>query len=114
MKKIVSLLFLFIIGCSEIQDEMIVNIYSQRHYDVDQLQYDNFEKETGIKVNVLKSNADELLQRMKNEGESSPADLFITVDVGKLWQATDMGLLQKYEDNSLTDGITESLLDKNG
>ena len=93
---------------------MIVNIYSQRHYDVDQLQYDNFEKETGIKVNVLKANADELLQRMKNEGENSPADLFITVDVGKLWQAADMGLLQKYEDNSLTDGIKESFLDKNG
>ena len=44
MKKIVSLLFLFIIGCSENQDEMIVNIYSQRHYDVDQKQYDNFEE----------------------------------------------------------------------
>ena len=48
MKKILSLLFLITIGCSNNQDEMIVNIYSQRHYDVDQLQYDNFEKETGI------------------------------------------------------------------
>ena len=46
---------------------------------------------------------------MKNEGENSPADLFITVDVGKLWQASDMDLLQKYNDESLTDGITESL-----
>ena len=114
MKKILSLLFLITIGCSNNQDEMIVNIYSQRHYDVDQLQYDNFEKETGIKVNVIKANADELLQRIKNEGDNSPADLFITVDVGKLWQATDMGLLQKYEDSSITDGITETLLDKNG
>jgi len=114
MKKILSLLFLITIGCSNNQDEMIVNIYSQRHYDVDQLQYDNFEKETGIKVNVIKANADELLQRIKNEGDNSPADLFITVDVGKLWQATDMGLLQKYEDNSITEGITETLLDKNG
>ena len=114
MKKILSLLFLITIGCSNNQDEMIVNIYSQRHYDVDQLQYDNFEKETGIKVNVIKANADELLQRIKNEGDNSPADLFITVDVGKLWQATDMGLLQKYEDSSITDGIQETLLDKNG
>ena len=114
MKKILSLIFLITIGCSNNQNEMIVNIYSQRHYDVDQLQYDNFEKETGIKVNVIKANADELLQRIKNEGDNSPADLFITVDVGKLWQATDMGLLQKYEDSSITDGITETLLDKNG
>ena len=89
-------------------------MYSQRHYDVDQKQYDNFEKITGIKVNVIKANADELIQRMKNEGENSPADLFITVDVGKLWQASDMGLLQKYNDESLTEGITESLTDPNG
>jgi iron(III) transport system substrate-binding protein len=89
-------------------------MYSQRHYDVDQIQYDNFEKITGIKVNVIKANADELIQRMKNEGENSPADLFITVDVGKLWQASDMDLLQKYNDDSLTDGVTESLIDPSG
>jgi len=114
MKKILTLFILFTLGCSNNQSEQIVNIYSQRHYDVDQIQYDNFEKLTGIKVNVIKANADELIQRMKNEGENSPADLFITVDVGKLWQASDMDLLQKYQDESLTDGITESLLDKNG
>jgi len=114
MKKILSLLAIFMIGCTENQTEQVVNIYSQRHYDVDQIQYDNFEKSTGIKVNVIKSNADELIQRMENEGDNSPADLFITVDVGKLWQASNMGLLQKYQDESLTDGITESLLDKNG
>ena len=89
-------------------------MYSQRHYDVDQKQYDNFEEKTGIKVNVIKANADELIQRIKSEGENSPADLFITVDVGKLWQAADMGLLQKCDDKNLTDGIPESLIDKNG
>ena len=114
MKKILSLFAIFILGCTDNQTEQVVNIYSQRHYDVDQMQYDNFEKSTGIKVNVIKSNADELIQRMQNEGDNSPADLFITVDVGKLWQASNMGLLQKYKDQSLTDGITESLLDKNG
>ena len=114
MKKILSLFAIFILGCTDNQTEQVVNIYSQRHYDVDQMQYDNFEKSTGIKVNVIKSIADELIQRMQNEGDNSPADLFITVDVGKLWQASNMGLLQKYQDQSLTDGITESLLDKNG
>ena len=114
MKKILSLFAIFMLGCAENETEQVVNIYSQRHYDVDQMQYDNFEKSTGIKVNVIKSNADELIQRMQNEGDNSPADLFITVDVGKLWQASNMGHLQKYQDESLTDGITESLLDKNG
>ena len=42
---------------------------------MDQKQYENFEKLTGIKVNVVKANADELIERLKNEGEKSPADL---------------------------------------
>ncbi len=91
-----------------------INIYSQRHYNVDELQYQNFEKMTGIKVNVTKANADELIQRLKNEGENSPADLFITVDVGKLWQASDMGLFQKFEDKSVFENIDPQFLDKNG
>ena len=114
MKKLFPLFAVFILACSNNNSDQIVNMYIQRHYDVDQLQYDNFEKITGIKVNVIKANADELIQRMKNEGDNSPADLFITVDVGKLWQASDMDLLQKYNDESLTDGITESLTDPNG
>ena len=91
-----------------------INIYSQRHYDSDKIQYKNFEKMTGIKVNVTKANADELIQRMKNEGDNSKADLFITVDVGKLWQAGDMGLFQKFEDKSVFENIDSQLLDKNG
>ena len=43
-----------------------INIYSQRHYNVDEIQYKNFEKLTGIKVNVTKANADELTPRMTN------------------------------------------------
>ena len=113
MKKLLPILTLLILSCSSNDSEQVVNMYSQRHYDVDQKQYDNFEDKTGIKVNVIKANADELIQRIKNEGENSPADLFITVDVGKLWQAADMGLLQEYGDKSLTDGIPESLIDKN-
>ena len=90
-----------------------INIYSQRHYAVDELQYENFTKQTGIKVNVTKANADELIQRMKIEGSSSPADLFITVDVGKLWQAGDMGLLQKIKDETIISGIDSEFLDPN-
>ena len=90
-----------------------INIYSQRHYAVDELQYKNFTEETGIKVNVTKANADELIQRLNLEGESSPADLFITVDVGKLWQAGEMGLFQKINDQTLTRGIDKKFLDQN-
>ena len=91
-----------------------INIYSQRHYDSDKMQYKKFEEKTGIKVNVTKAGADELIQRLKNEGDNSQADLFITVDVGKLWQASDMGLFQKFNDQKVFNNIDPQFLDKNG
>ena len=112
--KIKFIVFVLILtSCQNIQKTNEINIYSQRHYAVDELQYENFTKMTGIQVNVTKANADELLQRMKIEGSSSPADLFITVDVGKLWQAGDMGLLQKIKDETITAGINSEFLDPN-
>jgi iron(III) transport system substrate-binding protein len=116
MKKIIYL-FTVVLFASCIQNKKEsneINIYSQRHYNVDEIQYKNFEKLTGIKVNVTKANADQLIQRMKNEGNNSPADLFITVDVGKLWQGGDMGLFQKFDDKSVFKNIDPQLLDKNG
>lgn len=116
MKKIIYLFTVVLFAsCMQSKKESNeINIYSQRHYNVDEVQYKNFEKLTGIKVNVTKANADQLIQRMKNEGNNSPADLFITVDVGKLWQGGDMGLFQKFDDKSVFKNIDPQLLDKNG
>ena len=114
MKKITYLILISILfSCESVKEVQEVNLYSQRHYAVDELQYENFTKLTGIKVNVTKANADELIQRLKNEGEKTEADLFITVDVGKLWQAGDMGLLQKINSDIINPNINQSLLDKN-
>ena len=116
MKKIIYLFTVVLFAsCMQSKKESNeINIYSQRHYNVDEVQYKNFEKLTGIKVNVTKANADQLIQRMKNEGNNSLADLFITVDVGKLWQGGDMGLFQKFDDKSVFKNIDPQLLDKNG
>ena len=70
-----------------------VNLYSSRHYDTDLALYDNFTKQTGIKVNRIEAKANALIERMKSEGEFSPADLLITVDAGVLWQAENAGIL---------------------
>ena len=116
-KNILRVIFIFFVliitSCENNQKPNEINIYSQRHYAVDELQYENFTKMTGIKVNVTKANADELIQRLKIEGSSSLADLFITVDVGKLWQAGDMDLLQKVEDETITSNIKKEFLDPN-
>jgi iron(III) transport system substrate-binding protein len=114
MKKITYLIFIAIFfSCESSREVEEVNLYSQRHYAVDELQYENFTKLTGIKVNVTKANADELIQRLKNEGDKTQADLFVTVDVGKLWQAGNMGLLQKINSDIINPNIYPSMLDKN-
>jgi iron(III) transport system substrate-binding protein len=61
-----------------------VNIYNARHYGTDQQLWDAFTKKTGIAVNVVEANHDELIQRLEAEGANSPADIFITVDAGRL------------------------------
>lgn len=116
MKNILIFVFsilLMFFGCN-INESKEINIYSQRHYEVDRKQYENFEKKTGIKVNVIKANADELLERLKNEGENSPADLFVTVDAGKLQKGVEMGLFQKINNDVINKNVSKQLVDKNG
>lgn len=91
-----------------------VNLYSERHYEVDKIQYDRFQELTGIKVNVVKANADELIQRLKNEAENSPADLFISVDAGKLQKASSEGLLQQIHSPIVNSNVSPDLMDING
>ena len=69
-----------------------INLYSARHYQTDEALYANFTKQTGIKINRIEAKEDELLERLKNEGSQSPADVFITVDATRLDQADQLGL----------------------
>ncbi|MGA9466833.1 MAG: Fe(3+) ABC transporter substrate-binding protein [Exiguobacterium marinum] len=86
-------------------DSNVVNVYSSRHYDVDQQLYKQFEEETGIKVNVVEGKSDELLERLNTEGESTEADLFITADAGNLYQAKEAGHLQAVDSDELESNI---------
>ena len=61
-----------------------LTVYSHRHYDSDAVLFKQFTKETGIKVNVVKGSADQLIQRLASEGKNSPADVLLTVDAGRL------------------------------
>lgn len=74
--------------------EQVVNVYSARHYDTDQDLFDRFEAETDITVNIIEGDSAALLERLRREGEASPADLFITVDAGRLQQAEQEGIFQ--------------------
>jgi len=71
--------------------EKILNLYSSRHYQTDEQLYGNFTKQTGIKINRIEAKEDELIERIRNEGAHSPADVFITVDASRLAKADELG-----------------------
>ena len=58
--------------------EEVVNLYSARHYDTDDALYSDFQKETGIKVNLIEGGSDGLIERIVNEGKYSPAAVSYT------------------------------------
>ncbi|WP_454598950.1 extracellular solute-binding protein [Qipengyuania sp. SM2507] len=104
-------------GCSggtENEASEVVNLYSARHYDSDQVLYDRFTEETGIAINLMEGSADELVARMTSEGENSPADLFIAADAGALWRAQQAGLFQPVTSATLDDRIPANLREPAG
>ncbi len=87
----------------------IVNVYSARHYDTDDEVYAAFEAATGIEVNVIDGNSAALLERLAREGEKSPADLFVTVDAGRLFQAEEAGIFEPTRSEVLEQRVPASL-----
>jgi iron(III) transport system substrate-binding protein len=94
--------------------EEVVNIYNSRHYGTDQQLWDGFTQATGIRVNVVEGTHEQLIQRMQSEGANSPADVFITVDAGRLAQASSLGLLQPVKSATLEAAIPAHLRDPEG
>lgn len=91
-----------------------ITLYTHRHYEADDQLFAAFTKESGIKVNVVKSGADQLMERLKQEGENSPADLLMTADAGRLHRAKEAGLLQSVESAALNERVPAALRDPDG
>ncbi|TGB02693.1 Fe(3+) ABC transporter substrate-binding protein [Halobacillus salinus] len=91
-----------------------VNLYTGRHYETDQELYDTFTEQTGVKVNVIKGDDDELIARLAREGEASQADLLITADAGRLYRAQSQDLLQSVDSDVLNENVPENLREENG
>ncbi|TNF63671.1 MAG: Fe(3+) ABC transporter substrate-binding protein [Rhodobacteraceae bacterium] len=91
--------------------EGVLNLYSSRHYDTDERLYSDFEAATGITINRIEGNADELIARMQAEGQNSPADILLTVDSTRLERAKAAGLFQPIDSAILEERIPASLQD---
>jgi len=90
----------------------VVNVYTARSYESDDKLFESFTNKTGIKVNVVKGKAEELIERLKREGEGSEADLFITVDGGVLNTAKEAGVLQAAKSEIIDKQVPKQLRDK--
>jgi iron(III) transport system substrate-binding protein len=109
-------LLLLVVACKapEAKDEKVVNVYTHRHYDTDKQLFTDFEQKTGIKVNVVMAEDDELLSRLEAEGANSPADVIITADAGRLGLAAQRGFLKPERDSVLEANVPEHLRDPRG
>lgn len=108
MKHLLSIAFVLTGLTSAFADE-VVNVYSARHYDTDMAMYERFTEETGIKVNLIEASSDALIERIKSEGQFSPADMLITVDAGRLWRAEKEGIFQPVDSAVLSERIPAHL-----
>jgi len=90
-------------------EEKVLNLYSARHYQTDEALYSNFTQQTGIKINRIEGKEDELLERLKNEGANSPADVFLTVDAARLAKAHELGLFAPVASKTLETRIPSHL-----
>jgi len=106
-----SALLLAAIGTSltAVAQEKVLNLYSARHYQTDEALYSNFTKQTGIKINRIEGKEDELLERIKNEGKNSPADILLTVDAARLAKADELGLFAPVKSKTLEARIPANL-----
>ena len=94
--------------------ERHLNLYSSRHYQTDEALYADFTRQTGIKINRIEGTEDALLERLKNEGRNSPADVLLTVDAARLWRAQQMDLLQPVRSAVLDERIPTHLREPAG
>lgn len=103
-----ALLLATLTGAAQAEDK-VLNLYSARHYQTDEALYSNFTRITGITINRIEGKEEELLERIKNEGANSPADIFLTVDASRLAQAEQLGLFAPVKSKVLESRIPKHL-----
>ena len=91
-----------------------VNVYSSRKDALIAPLLIRFSQQTGIDVNLITGKADALLSRIIAEGEATPADIFITVDAGRLHRAKEAGVLRTIDNPILNSKIPSHLRDIDG
>ena len=114
IKFLISILLVVIFATPSLltAKDSFVNIYSARKEELILPLLKRFKKQTGINYRLVTGKADGLLKRLEIEGSLSPADLFITVDAGRLQRAKLAGVLQPIDNPTLKQRIKVNLRDR--
>lgn len=91
-----------------------INVYTARHYDADRALYAGFQEATGVEVRALTGSAEQLLERLRAEGDATEADVFVSADAGNLWRVKDAGLFQNVTTPALERDVPAHLRDPEG
>lgn len=100
-------------GCGVFDDDepdADLQVYSGRHYGSEDV-FKQFTEETGITIEFLVGEDGPMLERIKAEGADSPADLYVTVDAGGLWNAADQGVLEPLTSPTLDRAVSAQYKD---
>ncbi|MCD6675146.1 MAG: extracellular solute-binding protein [Burkholderiaceae bacterium] len=103
---------LLAVAVSASAQEKVLNLYSARHYASDQQLYDAFTRQTGVRIQRIEAGDEALLERLRNEGANSPADIVLLADAARLWKAQVEGLFQPVKSAALEKRIPENLRGK--
>ena len=103
-----TLAFAGLAGAAAAED---VVVYSARNEQLIKPLFDAYTKQTGVTVKFITDKEGPLMERLKAEGASTPADVLVTVDAGNLWQAANLGLLRPVNSSVLAANIPTHLRD---
>ncbi len=92
----------------------VVNLYSARHYGAVELVMDRFTRETGIEVRISQGSTQSIVERVRAEGDTTPADAVITIDGGSIDLLANEGFLAEIQSEVLNTAIPENLKDPSG
>jgi len=113
----VGLLFVMLVAVAfalSTDEESSLVVYNGRSHYGDEDVFRDFERETGIEVVLRGGTAPELFERLRREGEQTPADVLITTDLANLWRAKESGLLQGVSTAALRRHVPARLHDPEG
>ncbi|HEY8606513.1 MAG TPA: extracellular solute-binding protein [Noviherbaspirillum sp.] len=105
---IAAALSLVAVASVQAQDK-VLNLYSARHYQTDEELYNKFTQQTGIRINRIEADDAALMERLRNEGKNSPADVILLVDAARLWRAQVEGQFQPVRSKVLEERIPVNL-----